>query len=141
MRANDGSELVHIEPQHGGWGACRDRDGASGLISLTDGDTYNYSIELLEAKFPLLTERYGFNVEGGVGAGRFRGGYGLVREYRILSASAEGYCGLGRTRVPPWSMDGAAPSTMSRSCEATGSGCASAASLISIWPAGTSCAS
>ena len=112
MRANDGSELVHIEPQHGGWGACRDRDGASGLISLTDGDTYNYSIELLEAKFPLLTERYGFNVEGGVGAGRFRGGYGLVREYRILSASAEGYCGLGRTRVPPWSMDGAAPGSV-----------------------------
>ena len=104
MRAADGSELVHIEPQHGGWGACHDRDGASGLISLTDGDTYNYSIELLEAKFPLLAERYGFNVEGGSGAGRFRGGYGLVREYRILSPSAQGYCGLGRTRIAPWSL-------------------------------------
>lgn len=105
MPGSDATELVHIEPQHGGWGACHDRDGASGLISLTDGDTYNYSIELLEAKFPLLIERYGFNVEGGVGAGCFRGGYGLVREYRILSESARGYCGLGRTRVPPWSMD------------------------------------
>ena len=112
MPAADGGELVHIEPQHGGWGACQDRDGASGLISLTDGDTYNYSVELLEAKFPLLAERYGFNVEGGAGAGRFRGGYGLVREYRILSGSAQGYCGLGRTRIAPWSMAGGEPGSV-----------------------------
>ena len=112
MTSADGDELVHIEPQHGGWGACHDRDGASGLISLTDGDTYNYSIELLEAKFPLLTERYGFNVEGGAGAGRFRGGYGLVREYRILSDEARGYCGFGRTRVRPWSLDGGEPGSL-----------------------------
>ena len=112
LPAGDGSDLVHIEPQHGGWGACRDRDGASGLISLTDGDTYNYSIELLEAKFPLLTERYGFNVEGGAGAGRCRGGYGLVREYRILTETAQGYCGLGRTAVAPWGMDGGHPGSL-----------------------------
>ncbi len=112
MPAGDGSDLVHIEPQHGGWGACRDRDGASGLISLTDGDTYNYSVELLEAKFPLLTERYGFNVEGGVGAGRHRGGYGLIREYRILTETAQGYCGIGRTAVAPWSMGDGNPGTL-----------------------------
>ena len=62
--------FVHIEPQNGGWGATRDRDGASGMIAITDGDTYNYSIELLEAKFPLLIRRYDYNVKGGVGAGR-----------------------------------------------------------------------
>ncbi len=112
MPAGNGSDLVHIEPQHGGWGACRDRDGASGLISLTDGDTYNYSVELLEAKFPLLTERYAFNVEGGAGAGRYRGGYGLIREYRVLTETAQGYCGIGRTAVAPWSMDDGDPGTL-----------------------------
>lgn len=101
-----GELFVHIEPEHGGWGACRDRDGASGLIALTDGDTYNYSIELIESKFPLLVKRYGFNTEGGVGAGKHRGGYGLVREYQILCDSAEVYCGFGRTRHAPWPMDG-----------------------------------
>ena len=75
--------FVHIEPQNGGWGATSKRDGASGMIAVTDGDTYNYSIELLEAKFPLLIRRYEYNVEGGVGAGRYRGGFGLVREYEI----------------------------------------------------------
>jgi N-methylhydantoinase B len=101
-----GDLFVHIEPEHGGWGACRDRDGASGLIALTDGDTYNYSIELIESKFPLLVKRYGFNTAGGVGAGKYRGGYGLVREYEILCDSAEVYCGFGRTRHAPWPMEG-----------------------------------
>ena len=70
--------FVHIEPQNGGWGAGPAHDGASGLIAITDGDTYNYSIEVVEAKFPLLIRRYDYNVAGGVGAGRQRGGFGLV---------------------------------------------------------------
>jgi N-methylhydantoinase B len=93
--------FVHIEPQNGGWGATRDRDGANGLIAITDGDTYNYSIELLEAKFPLLVKRYDYNVEGGVGAGKH-----LVREYEIESDDAVLYCSLGRTATPPWGVDG-----------------------------------
>jgi N-methylhydantoinase B len=110
----NGDLYVHIEPEHGGWGACRDRDGASALIALTDGDTYNYSIELIEAKFPLLVRRYSFNTEGGAGAGRYRGGYGLVREYEVLSEDAEVYCGFGRSKTPPWSMDGGQPGSLNR---------------------------
>lgn len=108
-RDEAGELFVHIEPEHGGWGACLDRDGASALISLTDGDTYNYSIELIEAKFPLLVRRYALNTEGGAGAGRYRGGYGLVREYEIRGDNAEIYCGFGRTDTPPWPMDGGKP--------------------------------
>lgn len=98
--------FVHIEPQNGGWGATRDRDGASGLIAITDGDTYNYSIELLEAKFPLLLNRYDYNIEGGAGAGRHRGGFGLVREYEVECDDAVLYCSFGRTVTPPWGLDG-----------------------------------
>ena len=98
--------FVHIEPQNGGWGATSARDGASGLIAITDGDTYNYSIELLEAKFPLLIRRYDFNVQGGVGAGRRRGGYGLVREYEIETDDALLYASFGRTATRPWGVDG-----------------------------------
>ncbi|CAI2931843.1 hydantoinase B/oxoprolinase family protein [Aminobacter niigataensis] len=105
-RDDAGNLFVHIEPEHGGWGACCDQDGASALISLTDGDTYNYSIELIEAKFPLLVRRYALNTDGGAGAGRYRGGYGLVREYQIRGDDAEIYCGFGRTDTPPWPMEG-----------------------------------
>ena len=102
----NGELFVHIEPQHGGWGATPDRDGANALIALTDGDTYNHSVELLEAKLPLLIRRYGFNVEGGVGAGRRRGGFGLVREYEMRRDGVTVFCGISRNATPPWGMDG-----------------------------------
>jgi len=98
--------FVHIEPQNGGWGATAKRDGASGLIAITDGDTYNYSVELLEAKFPVLIRRYDYNVEAGVGAGRHRGGFGLVREYEIECDDAVLYASFGRTATRPWGADG-----------------------------------
>ena len=108
-RTPAGEDFVHIEPQHGGWGACDDADGASGLIAITDGDTFNYSVEVLEARLPLMVQRYGFNVEGGAGAGRHRGGYGLVRDYAILCEGAVLSCSFGRNRTPPWGFDGGAP--------------------------------
>ena len=98
--------FVHIEPQNGGWGATTMRDGASGMIAITDGDTYNYSVELLEAKFPVLIRRYDYNVEAGVGAGKHRGGFGLVREYEIESDGAILYASYGRTATRPWGVDG-----------------------------------
>ncbi len=59
-----GEVYVHIEPAIGGWGATASGDGTSALIATTDGDTYNYSVELFEAKFPLAIRRYALNVDG-----------------------------------------------------------------------------
>lgn len=113
-KTDGGEDFIHIEPQHGGWGGAPGRDGANALIALTDGDTYNYSVELIEAKFPLLVRRYGFNVEGGVGAGQWRGGFGVEREYEVLSDEAEIHSGFGRSRTPPWGMDGGALGSRNR---------------------------
>ena len=100
-----GQPFIHIEPQHGGWGASRDGDGANALIALTDGDTYNYSVEVIEARFPLLVRRYALNVEGGSGAGRRRGGFGVIRDYEIVGDGASAYCSFGRTDTPPWGVE------------------------------------
>jgi N-methylhydantoinase B/acetone carboxylase, alpha subunit len=105
---SSGEPFVHIEPQHGGWGASEDRDGANALIALTDGDTYNYSVEAIEARFPIIVRQYALNVEGGVGAGRRRGGFGIVRDYEVLGDDAVAYCSLGRTKTLPWGMSGGA---------------------------------
>ncbi|MBW7922074.1 MAG: hydantoinase B/oxoprolinase family protein [Rubellimicrobium sp.] len=102
----DGEEFIHIEPTHGGWGACSDGDGANAVISLTDGDTYNYSIELLEAKFPLRVRRYDFNTENGPGAGRYRGGYGVVRDYEVLVDGTTLTGSFGRNATAPWGIEG-----------------------------------
>ena len=113
-RTDDGTEFIHIEPTHGGWGACQDRDGANAVISLTDGDTYNYSIELLEAKFPLRLRRYDFNTEGGAGAGRYRGGYGIVRDYEVLVDNTVLTGSFGRNATPPWGVDGGNDGSVNR---------------------------
>jgi len=113
-RSEGGDEFIHIEPTHGGWGASADRDGANAVISLTDGDTYNYSIELLEAKFPLRVRRYDLNVEGGVGAGRHRGGYGVVRDYEVLADGTTLTGSFGRNATPPWAVGGGRPGSLNR---------------------------
>ena len=50
--------FVLVEPGMVGWGATVDQNGASVVSAITNGDTFNYSIELLEAKFPLRLHQY-----------------------------------------------------------------------------------
>ena len=50
-----------------GWGGTDERDGASVVSAITNGDTFNYSIELLEAKFPLRVHQYALNVPAASG--------------------------------------------------------------------------
>ena len=95
-----------LEPHCGGWGASNDSDGTSGLIGILDGDTYNYSIELFENKFPMRCNQFKFNTEDGVGHGEFRGGFGLIREYELLCDDVSFYCADGRTKTKPWGIYG-----------------------------------
>ena len=109
VQEETGEVWVHPEPHNGGWGAGRGLDGQNGLIATTDGDTYNYPVELLEDRFPLLVERYALNERDGGGAGQWRGGLGLVREYRLLGGRAFLHASMGRNRVKPWGLAGGGP--------------------------------
>ena len=104
-----GEVWVHPEPHNGGWGAGPGLDGQNGLIATTDGDTYNYPVELLEDRFPLLVERYALNERDNGGAGQWRGGLGLIREYRLLNSQAFLHASMGRNTVRPWGMAGGGP--------------------------------
>ncbi|UCF99597.1 MAG: hydantoinase B/oxoprolinase family protein [Spirochaetaceae bacterium] len=101
----EGRRFILVEPQAGGWGAGKDKDGESGLVPVGDGETYIMPVEVCEARYPILVERYAFNIQE-AGAGRFRGGFGLSREYRILSDSAILTTTFGRHRYPPWGAEG-----------------------------------
>jgi N-methylhydantoinase B len=72
------------EPTVGGWGASSTQDGESGLINAVNGDFKNIPTEFLERKFPVRTHLYGFKSDS-EGAGRFRGGLGVTREYEALT--------------------------------------------------------
>ncbi len=102
-----GDYWVQATPQDGGWGAGQDVDGESALIATTDGDTYNYPAEVVEAAFPLTLERYALNVEAGGGAGQCRGGFGSVREYRVENPTGGFlHASLGRSVQRPWGVAG-----------------------------------
>jgi N-methylhydantoinase B len=102
-----GEVFVLAEPSVGGWGAGADKDGENALIATTDGDTYNFPVEVAEARFPVHVERYELNADVDAGAGRRRGGLGVVREYRLLDVErASGYGSLGGWHRRPWSLAG-----------------------------------
>ena len=102
-------QFVHIEASAGGFGAAEGADGTSVLPATPQGDLYNYSLEPLEARAPLRMHRYALNTGDGSGAGRWRGGFGAIREYEILGEDAFIYGGMGRNRERPWGMAGGGP--------------------------------
>jgi N-methylhydantoinase B len=101
-----GEPTLLVEPQPGGWGAGANKDGEHALVSVGDGETYTIPVEVAEQRYGVLVERLAIDVVQGAGAGRHRGGRGLVREYRILSDDAVLTVAFGRHRFPPWGVDG-----------------------------------
>ena len=74
--------FTYYETIAGGQGACPDADGPS-AVHVTMSNTLNTPVEALELAYPLRVERYELR-RGSAGAGRFRGGDGVVRELRVL---------------------------------------------------------
>ena len=101
-----GELFALVEPNPGGWGAAINRDGVNALVSFADGETYASSVEVLEQRYPLIVERYTLNTEDGVGHGRFRGGFGIIKDYRIYAKSAIFTTAINRAKIPPWGVNG-----------------------------------
>lgn len=99
-----GEVFVLCEPQAGGWGAGINKDGESGLVAIDDGETYVIPAEVAETKYPIIVEQYKFSTSSG--AGKYRGGYGLIRDYRIDNSNAELTTIASRHKILPWSIDG-----------------------------------
>jgi N-methylhydantoinase B len=106
QHSDTGELTILVEPQAGGWGAGVDKDGESGLVCVGDGETYIIPVEVSEQKYGIVVEQYALNPVD-AGAGEFRGGLGLVREYRILGDEGMFLTAtFGRAKFPPWGVDG-----------------------------------
>ncbi len=103
-------EFLVIEPQPGGWGASDGQDGADVLVCVGDGDTLHMPVEIMEARFPLLFEQFALDTPQTTGHGEFRGGTGLVQDYRVYNESGAFLtASFGRSTYPPWGVDGGQP--------------------------------
>ncbi|WP_298331135.1 hydantoinase B/oxoprolinase family protein, partial [Asticcacaulis sp.] len=100
-----GALFVMGEPLLGGWGASAGLDGDNGQFCCGNGETYNIPIELAESRYGFEIDQYAFHTEPG-GEGRWRGGKGVVLDYRITAAEAMLTFSATRTRSRPWGAEG-----------------------------------
>jgi N-methylhydantoinase B len=105
-----GLGFFHIEPTVGGWGAWDGTDGESGLINSVNAGMKDFPIEILETRIPLHVRRYGFRVGSG-GAGKWRGGNGVVRELEIECDEAYVSLWWERSKTPAWGLFGGRDAT------------------------------
>lgn len=107
----NGEPFALVEPNAGGWGGAPDKDGESALVSFADGETFAASVEVIENRYPIVVDRYSLNTEDGVGYGRHRGGFGIVKDYRIANGEAEFTTDVNRSVIVPWGIEGGADGT------------------------------
>jgi N-methylhydantoinase B len=99
-----GGRYVSYETIKGGFGARPRKDGITGIASGIS-NTMNTPIEVLEMSFPVRVERYAIVPDSG-GPGRFRGGCGVERVWRILGQPARASVCLERTKSAPFGLAG-----------------------------------
>jgi N-methylhydantoinase B len=99
---NDG--FTYYETLGGGQGACPDADGPS-AVHVAMSNTLNTPIEALELEFPLRAVEYSLR-RGSGGAGRFRGGDGVVRELEALEPMRFSLLTERRRHAPPGAAGG-----------------------------------
>ena len=123
--AEDGSRAVLVEIEVGGGGAHPAGDGLS-AHSHGMHNNANIPVEMIESELPLTITEYGL-LPGTGGAGRFRGGDGLVRAWRIDCPAAVFTANLERFKFRPYGLAGGRAGFGRAADACTGRGGASAA--------------
>ena len=105
IHPDTGRQYTIIEPQLGGWGGRDGQDGNSAMFSGFHGDTFNCPAEVNEARNGLYVDRLELNLEPG-GEGRYRGGHGIVMDYRLRTDNGFLTVWYTRSKFPAWPLAG-----------------------------------
>jgi N-methylhydantoinase B/oxoprolinase/acetone carboxylase alpha subunit len=106
-----GEVFVNLTIEGCGWGALATHDG-NDVLCIPNGNCPVTPIEILETRYPILHEGFGLQVDSG-GPGRFRGGLGSYRDFRIECDEITLSCFDEREEIPPWGVFGGAPASCS----------------------------
>ena len=98
---------------NGQWILCTDgiavghgaRPFSDGLDAIYQRHNENYPGEFMEMEYPLRMERYAIMPDSG-GAGKFRGGCGVIREVRLLSDTGTFGLRVENNIFPTWGVSG-----------------------------------
>lgn len=109
----NGRRFVFFEPVPGGHGGRPHEDGVSATVCFHEGDTPDVPVEVQEAMLPIMVEESALDPDSG-GAGRFRGGLGYRRVFRLLSTTASMQINVDRHACLPWGLYGGSPGLPNR---------------------------
>ena len=98
--------FTYYETLAGGQGACPEADGPSG-VHVTMSNTLTTPVEALELAYPLRVRRHALRLGSG-GAGRHRGGEGVIRELEALEPCRLSILSDRRTHAPAGARGGGA---------------------------------
>lgn len=99
-----GNYFSYIETCGGGQGAVNELDGMNGVHTHMT-NTLNTPTEVIEQSYPLIVKRYSL-IDGSGGAGKYRGGTGIVREFESLSDDMVVTITSERQHLQPWGLFG-----------------------------------
>ena len=109
----DKSPYVYFELICGTWGGRPDRDGIDGITNPANVAS-NVPVEQAESEYPLRIERYGLVDDSG-GAGKYRGGMAIEREWTLLRDDAHLAIRSDRRDHLPYGLYGGLPGSPSNS--------------------------
>ena len=119
-RRDGGDRFASLELSSGAYGARATRDGIN-AIRYGPGNAGHVPIEADEIENPLFFEAYEIVPDTG-GAGRFRGGNGFVRAFRVEAGRAQLCLCADRHETPPPGLFGGRPGATARYVLDPGSG-------------------
>jgi N-methylhydantoinase B len=104
--------FIIVDMLCGAWGGRPDQDGVEAITNPSQ-NLSNMPVEVMEAEHPVRVEEYAF-VPDSCGAGRWRGGVGIKRSYRILADEALLQLRSDRVKFAPYGLAGGKPGGTSR---------------------------
>lgn len=103
----DRRPFIIVDMICGAWGGRPDQDGVEAITNPSQ-NLSNMPAEIMEAEHPVRVEEYAL-VEDSGGAGKWRGGLGIKRSYRLLAPEAVLQLRSDRVKFRPYGLAGGQP--------------------------------
>jgi N-methylhydantoinase B len=103
----DRTPFIIVDMICGCWGGRPNQDGIEAITNPSQ-NLSNTPVEVMEAQHPVRIEEYAL-IPDSCGAGKWRGGLGIARSYRLLAEHASLQLRSDRVRFQPYGLEGGAP--------------------------------
>lgn len=108
-KKDTGESYIIVDMICGAWGARPHADGVEAITNASQ-NLSNTPVETLEAQHPVRVEAYEL-VADSCGAGRYRGGLGVLRSYRVLGDDVLLQLRADRMKFRPYGLQGGLPAS------------------------------